>query len=108
MKNSLFSLILTLILFVGITGSVLAQEVIMELNLELSEEQETLWLAYGIDLNLIEGVWVWEFNGTLEEAVSFLKQLPGYELDDMYVSENKIGDNLENTIIRFGDELLKH
>ncbi len=109
MKKIFLVLVLLFILANVLAGIILAQDVVMEHDVELSEEQKMLWLAYGINPNQIEGVWVHSFRGTPEEAIAFLEGFAkkyGSELPEMHKLENNLGDTVNNTISNFGDRLV--
>ncbi len=110
MKKIIVCLLLSLMFMNGISGIIAAQEVVMEHNVELSEEQEMLWRAYGINPNTIEGVWVHSFKGTPSEAILFLEESfkrGGIELPEMHKSEGNLSDVINNTTTVAGEQLVE-
>lgn len=110
MKKIFIYLVLSFIFISVITGLILAQEVVMEHNEKLSEDQRKLWIAYGINPNQLEGVWVHSFKGTPEEAIKFIGDIAeknGAELPEMHKFESTLGDTINNTISVYGERLVE-
>ncbi len=110
MKKIFVWLVFLFMLINTITGIILAQDVIMEHSVELSEEQKNLWIAYGINPNQLEGVWVHSFDGSPEEAIIFIEELAkrnGVELPEMHKSEITLGDTINNTLSWYSDQLVE-
>ncbi|MFW6036103.1 MAG: hypothetical protein ACOCRZ_07605 [Halothermotrichaceae bacterium] len=112
MKGKIINLVLTIILFMTLSGFLFAEDIAMVFgdHENLEKEQKMLWEVYGVNTESIKSIKIATINGTPVEAVNVISEMikkQGSVLSGGELKEANLGNNIKNTITWAGDRFVE-